>query len=124
MYACIDFDGTIVDHKYPLIGEEVPDAIRSLKRLETMDFKLILFTMRSGETLLEAVEWLLNRDILLYGVNRNPSQDSWTDSPKAYGHIYIDDAAVGCPLICPSSFNRPCVDWKKIMEIVRNMVRS
>ncbi|MBT8346317.1 MAG: hypothetical protein KJO60_07745 [Desulfofustis sp.] len=117
MYICVDFDGTIVDHCFPEIGAEAPGAIHWLKRLQDKGARLILFTMRSdttfgGPMLTDAVEFLESRGIRLYGINTNPDQDSWTNSPKAYGDIYVDDAAFGCPLIHPQGFRRPCVDWE------------
>ncbi len=104
MYICVDFDGTIVDHAYPDIGNQVPEAIYWLKRLQMLGGRIILFTMRSdqedGDPLLrEAVDYLRYNGIHLYGINRNPDQDDWTTSPKAYGHVYVDDAAIGCPLV-------------------------
>jgi hypothetical protein len=60
----------------------------------------------------------------LYGINRNPEQDAWTSSPKAYGELYIDDAAFGCPLMFPKGFARPCVDWKKVGPHVEHMLLS
>lgn len=119
MYICVDFDGTVVDHRYPEIGEAVPGAITWLKKLQRYGVRLILFTMRGesskGRNLLqEAVDYLEENGVVLYGVNRNPDQDSWTNSPKAYGEIYVDDAAFGCPLIEVKGFSRPCVDWKKV----------
>jgi hypothetical protein len=119
MYICVDFDGTVVDHRYPDIGEPVPVAINWLKRLQLHGAKIILFTMRSNRSegmnyLQDAVQYLKSNGIELYGVNRNPDQDSWTSSPKAYGEVYVDDAAIGCPLIHPKGFTRPCVDWKKV----------
>jgi len=119
MYICIDFDGTIVDHCYPEIGEEAPKAIFWLKRLQDIGAKLILFTMRSdtkvgGPMLTDAVDFLKSRGIELYGINKNPDQDSWTESPKAYAEVYVDDAAFGCPLIRPQGFRRPCVDWDTV----------
>jgi hypothetical protein len=119
MYICVDFDGTVVDHCYPRIGQPVPEAITWLKRLQSQGARLILFTMRAdngdgGSYLQEAVDYLEKNGVILYGINRNPDQDSWTSSPKAYADVYIDDAAFGCPLIHPKGFQRPCVDWKKI----------
>ena len=121
MFICVDFDGTIVDHQYPEIGKPVPYALESLKRLSDQGANLILFTMRSDEKkkralLTEAVNYLKVNGITLFAVNENPTQKSWTKSPKAYGHFYIDDAAVGCPLIHPKGFVKPCVDWKKVEE--------
>lgn len=119
MFICVDFDGTIVDHVYPEIGQPVPHAIKWLKKFNEQGADLILFTMRSDEkkkrqVLSEAVDYLKANGIKLFAVNENPTQTSWTNSPKAYGHFYIDDSAVGCPLIHPEGFNRPCVDWEKI----------
>lgn len=123
MYICVDFDGTIVDHAFPLIGKPVPGAIEWMKRFTALGGKIILFTMRSdgqlqsGEmrhVLTEAVDYLKENGVELFGVNRNPTQDKWTSSPKAYGQIYIDDAAYGCPLVSVDGFSRPCVDWSLV----------
>lgn len=72
--------------------------------------------MRAGPGLLEAVTWLESRGITLYGVNNNPDQRAWTLSPKVYAHIYIDDAALGAPLISDSSSHRPYIDWLVVDE--------
>jgi hypothetical protein len=111
MYICVDFDGTVVDHRYPDIGRPAPEAIEHLKDWVAKGAKIILFTMRSGEELAEAAQYLKKAGVELFGVNRNPTQDKWTESPKAYGQLYVDDAAFGCPLIQPIGFARPCVDW-------------
>ena len=129
MYICVDFDGTIVDHQYPEIGKPVPAAIKWLKRIHQSGGKLILYTMRSdggtmGDVLSDAVNYLKSEGIELFGVNENPTQKSWTSSPKVYGEIYIDDAAFGCPLIHPKGFARPCVDWKKVGPQVEHICLS
>ncbi len=123
MYICVDFDGTIVDHALPKIGQPVPHAIKWLTKFNEMGAKLILFTMRSdgpkhGNILTEAVNYLKENGVELYGVNKNPSQNGWSDSPKPFAHFYIDDAAVGCPLIHPKGFRRPCVNWKKVGKYI------
>jgi hypothetical protein len=127
MYICVDFDGTVVDHRYPDIGEPVPEAVVWLKRLQDHGAKIILFTMRSnrpdGVNLLrDAVQYLEENGIRLFGVNRNPDQDVWTTSPKAYGEVYVDDSAFGCPLIQPKGFARPCVDWRKVGPQLERML--
>lgn len=129
MYICVDFDGTVVDHRYPEIGEPVPGAIKWLLRLQSSGARLILFTMRSdglntGNLLTDAVQYLHKNGIRLYGINTNPDQKEWTSSPKAYGHVYIDDLAFGCPLIHPKGFARPCVDWKKVGPQLEHMCLS
>ena len=112
MIIAIDFDGTVVTHKYPEIGED-NGAIPVLRKLIDHGHKLVLCTMRSHphgsmkrDTLQEAVDWLKERGIELYGVNECPSQCLWTGSPKPYANLYIDDSALGCPLHPDGS-----VDW-------------
>ncbi|MFV0468792.1 MAG: hypothetical protein ACK5MK_07700 [Dysgonomonas sp.] len=132
MDICIDFDGTCVTHKFPEIGEDI-GAIPVLKELVEKGHRLILFTMRSDRKkkkntgneviiieenyLSDALKWFHDNGIPLYGVQKNPSQTFWTNSPKAYGHLYIDDANLGCPLIVPSE-GRAYADWIKIKELL------
>lgn len=72
--------------------------------------------MRSGKTLEDAKHWFEERGIILYGVNENPSQKRWTESPKVYANLYIDDANLGTPLIKNSiASDRPYVDWKLVL---------
>ena len=117
MYICVDFDGTAVKHAYPEIGEDAPGAVDVLKKLVKRGDRLILFTMRSGDELEAAKKWFEEREIPLYGINKNPTQTFWTKSPKAYGNIYIDDAALGCPLIKPTE-GRPYADWETIEKML------
>ena len=66
-----------------------------------------------------ALEWFYERKIVLYGVQKNPEQHRWTDSPKAYGQIIIDDAALGCPLVFDEQLSdRPFVDWEAVENIL------
>lgn len=113
---CIDFDGTVVTHDYPDIGQDI-DAVPVLWDLVKAGHKLILFTMRGGEELAEAVRWFERNGVQLYGVQVNPTQKRWTQSPKAYGQLYIDDAALGCPLTFPHR-GRPFVDWRAVRKML------
>jgi len=116
MVVALDFDGTTVSHEYPDIGRDI-GAESVLKRLINSGHRIILYTMRSGQYLDEATEWFNKRGIPLYGINTNPTQRSWTTSPKCYAQLYIDDAALGCPLIYPENA-REYADWKKIEEML------
>ena len=53
-------------------------------------------------------------------MNRAPLQDTWTDSPKPYAEMYIDDAAFGCPIIESDISDYPYVDWEKLDKIFRS----
>ena len=115
----IDFDGTIVTHDYPRIGSPIHLAISTIKDLIINGHKIILWTMRSDQTLDDAVKYLGDNGIILFGINRNPDQN-WSTSPKAYAQVYIDDAALGCPLI-HSNFDRPQVNWTLVRKHLRSM---
>ena len=120
MYIAIDFDGTCVTHDYPRIGKDI-NAVNVLKKLVANGHKLILNTMRSGKELKEAINWFKKNDIELYGVNKNPTQRKWTNSPKVYAHLYIDDAALGCPLKMDLSLSdRPFVDWEAVSCLLKD----
>lgn len=65
------------------------------------------------------MKWFRDNGIPLYGVNENPTQHLWTKSPKPYCNVYIDDAALGCPLTYDSALSkRPFVDWQKVMRMI------
>ena len=116
LYIGIDFDGTCVTHEYPRVGKDI-GAAPVLKKLTDSGHLLILNTMRSGKELDDAVQWFIDNDIPLYGVNENPSQKSWTSSPKVYAHLYIDDAALGCLLKMDNAVSdRPFVNWDAVEE--------
>ncbi|WP_165023933.1 hypothetical protein [Dysgonomonas sp. ZJ279] len=134
MDICIDFDGTCVSHEFPDIGNDI-GAVPVLKELVEKGHRLILFTMRSDRkkkkkvdgqeviveenVLSDAIRWFEENGIPLYGVQKNPTQRFWTSSPKAYGHLYIDDANLGCPLLDnDEGSQRPYVDWVRVKEML------
>ena len=117
-YIAIDFDGTCVTHKYPKIGRDI-GAVSVLKELVESGHKLILNTMRSDLPLAEAVKWFEQNNIPLFGINNNPTQKSWTNSPKVYAHIYIDDAALGTPLLYDKESGRNYVDWVAVRALLK-----
>ena len=117
LYIGVDFDGTVVEHKYPEIGRPIMGAIETIIELQEAGHKIILYTMRSEERLVQAVEYLEENGVKLYSVNENPSQKYWTKSPKVFCNEYIDDAALGCPLEFPSK-GRPYVNWYEVRELL------
>ena len=119
MILNIDFDGTVVTHEYPRVGTDI-GAVPVLKRLVENGHQLILFTMRGNNSYLkEAVEWFKKNDIPLYGINTNPTQIGWTDSPKSHANFIIDDTALGTPLLFNWSFSvNPYVDWIEMEKIL------
>lgn len=125
MVIAIDFDGTLCKHEYPKIGDELPGAIETCLQLQKEGHKLILWTMRGNKpgatTLDEAIAWCNDRGLEFWGINENPEQkeSGWSNSNKQYAQLYIDDAALGCPLNTDEYSEyydhtyegRPWVDW-------------
>jgi hypothetical protein len=119
----IDFDGCVVTHDFPHIGEEVEGAVEVLKKMHNAGHKLILHTCRAGIQLDDAIEWFKNREIELFAVNENPSFE--TGSRKIYGHWHIDDHNFGSPLkYDPSVHKREFVDWGRInnLLLIKNLI--
>lgn len=98
MIIAVDFDGTIVTHEYPKIGKEIPFAIESLKRLQQIpDIQLILWTVREGVELNDAVEYCRNQGLEFYAVNNNYPEEKQTDQQprKLKADLFIDDRNLG-----------------------------
>lgn len=112
MVIAVDFDGTIVEHKYPKIGKEKPFAIATLKRLQNEGHRIALWTVREGELLQDAVNFCHERGLEFYTVNANYSdeqQDEPGYSRKIKADIFIDDRNLG-----------GLPDWETIYEMVHN----
>jgi hypothetical protein len=116
----LDFDGTVVTHEYPRIGEDI-GAIPVLKKIIQNGNRIVLNTMRSGDELNESIEWFNTNGIELYGVGYNPTQSSWTTSNKCYAELYIDDAALGAPLSIDKRYGRPFINWVIVEEMLVKM---
>ena len=99
MIIAVDFDGTIVEHKYPEIGEEVPFATETLKMLIRDRHKLILWTVREGELLEDAIEWCRARGVEFYAINKDYPEEEASKNPhysrKLKVEMFIDDRNLG-----------------------------
>ncbi len=118
LLIAVDFDGTIVEHKFPEVGPEILDAFRVLKRLQDANHRLILWTCRENEKkrkyLDEAVQYCTKRGINFVSVNCNRPEDDFRDGDlvlggcrKVFAHYYIDDRNIG-----------GFIGWLKIEEIL------
>lgn len=129
--VAIDFDGTVVDHCYPYVGDDNPGAVQVLKNMVATGHHIILLTMRDAvnksprwpknpsvnqpTVIDDAIGWYEDHDIPLFAINCNPAC-TFSKSNKVYADIYIDDAALGCPLVMKMDktgnvYGRPMVDW-------------
>lgn len=98
MVIAVDFDGTVVEHKYPAIGKTLPFAFETLRELQKRGHRLILWTYRHGEPLDEAVEFCKKNGVVFYAVNRSYPEEQFdpaTASRKLDCDMFIDDRNVG-----------------------------
>jgi hypothetical protein len=113
MIIAVDFDGTIVEHKYPSIGKEKPFAVETLRALAADGHTLILWTVRHGKLLDDALAWCRERKLVFFAVNSNYPEgslfgkNSSAASPKIEADVYIDDRNLG-----------GLPDWGEIYEII------
>ena len=113
MTIAVDFDGTIVEHRYPSIGQELPFAIETLKKLTEEGHRLILWTVREGKLLEDAVSFCRERGLEFYAVNRDyPEEEKERNnhfSRKLKADLWIDDRNLG-----------GLPDWGTIYEMIHN----
>ena len=96
MIIAVDFDGTIVEHKYPEIGKPIPFAIETLLMLQQERHLLILWTVREGRLLQEAIDFCADRGLYFYAVNANyPEEDKSNTPRKLNAELFIDDRNLG-----------------------------
>lgn len=97
MIIAIDFDGTIVEQKYPKIGREIPFACATLKMLQEDGHQLILWTYRAGRELNDALEYCRSKGVEFYAVNKNYPEEVFDESisRKIRADLYIDDMNYG-----------------------------
>ena len=108
MIIAVDFDGTIVDHQYPAIGPEKPFAIETLKKLVEEHHRIILWTVREGKLLEEAVSFCRERGLEFYAVNRNYPEEKHAKERKIRADLWIDDRNLG-----------GLPDWGTILQMIR-----
>ena len=107
----VDFDGTIVTHEYPKIGTEIPFAIETLKMLIRDHHRLILWSVREGHLLQEAVDWCKERGVEFWAVNKDYPEESLENNNhftrKLKADYFIDDRNIG-----------GLPDWGQIYQII------
>ena len=107
----VDFDGTIVTHEYPNIGEELPFATETLRMLIRDHHRVILWSVREGKLLQDAIDWCRERGVEFYAVNRDyPEEEKEKNnhySRKLKADYFIDDRGIG-----------GLPDWGQIYQII------
>lgn len=96
MIIAVDFDGTVVEHEYPKIGRPIPFAIETLLQLQEEGHRLIMWSVRNGSLLQEAVDYCESKGLKFYAANKNhPDEDPATASRKLDADLFIDDRNLG-----------------------------
>lgn len=93
----IDFDGTLVEDKFPFIGEPREWVWSSVKEAQRCGVKIILWTSRDNERLKDAVEFCVSRGLHFDAINDNLDECKVmfnNNTRKVYANEYWDDKAV------------------------------
>ncbi|WP_321519183.1 BT0820 family HAD-type phosphatase [uncultured Bacteroides sp.] len=112
MIIAVDFDGTIVEHQYPKIGNEIPFAIETLKKLQEDQHRLILWSVREGHLLEEAIEFCRERGLEFYAANKDFPEEHGKGkgySRKLKADLFIDDRNLG-----------GLPDWGVVYQMIKN----
>lgn len=110
MIIAVDFDGTIVEHKYPQIGKSIPFVFDTLKQLQNENHTLILWTVREGDLLQEAINFCADNGLYFFAHNANfPEEDRSTAPRKLKADLFIDDRNFG-----------GLPDWHFIYQVIQN----
>jgi hypothetical protein len=114
MRIAVDFDGTIVEHRYPKIGSPIAFAIDTLLQLQKENHLLILWTVREGELLQEAVDYCASKGLHFYAANKNNPEENELEAPrKLMADLFIDDRNLG-----------GLPDWGVIYEVIKSATKG
>lgn len=93
IYA-VDFDGTLCENIWPEIGQPNIPLINFLKSEQEKGAKVILWTMREGTLLWDAIKWLSEYNFQPDVINDNTPEmkAAYGNNPrKVFANVYIDD---------------------------------
>jgi len=96
----IDFDGTIVQDKYPDIGNPYPGAIQAINELYDDGYCIIIDSCRARDKEDEMIDWLNRNGVKYCHCNENCRiliRRYSTDCRKISADIYIDDKSLFAP---------------------------
>lgn len=95
----VDFDGTLVEDKFPEIGEPKEGVWRDMRLAQRAGAKIILWTSRDNDRLKAAVEFCAERGFHFDAINDNLDECKLmfnNSTRKVYANEYWDDKAVRC----------------------------
>lgn len=114
--VAIDFDGTIVEDKFPEIGELKPGAVEAINALYKAGYTIIIWTCRTGINKARSVEFLAKQGIKWHYINEgskaNVKAYGGVDTRKVFADVYVDDKGL----------LRPLPPWNEIYEQIREQL--
>lgn len=90
----VDFDGTLVEDRYPDIGEIKQEVWDVVKRAKADGCRIILWTCRTDHQLRDAVEFCAAHGLVFDTINKNIPEVRnlyGGDTRKVFADLYIDD---------------------------------
>lgn len=94
MIIAVDFDGTIVENKYPDIGDIIPGALCTLRRWKKAGHTIIINSCRAGLDEVKMEAWLIRNHVPHDFINRNDPERTKLyecECRKISADFYVDD---------------------------------
>jgi len=106
MKIYLDFDGTVVEHYFPEIGAENPNAIQVIARLQSAGHDIVLNTYRADidqKHVQEALGYIrsfeeIQQPIEKYLPEKLEPRSFDLEVAKECNQLYLDDIAEGIPM--------------------------
>jgi hydroxymethylpyrimidine pyrophosphatase-like HAD family hydrolase len=93
----IDFDGTIVEEAFPNIGAIKPRTVELMEKAMWAGHLIVVWTARSGQAEIDAINFLKENKIPYHYVNENP-EDPYAikgeQGRKIFCDYYLDDRGI------------------------------
>jgi ribonucleotide monophosphatase NagD (HAD superfamily) len=93
MIIAVDFDGTLVEHRYPEIGVLKTGALEAMKAFKKDGHKIVIWTCRAGKEEMAVRQFLIQNDIPFDSIN-TPAPGTDLGTRKIYADVYIDDKGI------------------------------
>ena len=115
-FWAFDFDGTIVEHRFPDIGPKRMIIVKKIKRLaKDLSNVIIIWSCRSGDFENQMRDWLDDNNVYYDFINENPIFNIGTR--KIFAHHYIDDRNIFFEGVSQCRCSN--VDTDKVSEVVQ-----
>lgn len=118
----VDFDGTIVEHKFPEIGTIKGNVVDRIREWYEQGHTICIWTCRTEKYAEEAQQFLYDNNIPYHFFNENPNCSFDDNCRKILANIYLDDRALNVDDL--DSFNLDTMEFEndEVLEDIKTLI--